>query len=355
MTDLVALEPGAPDPGPPDRGTPDPATPDPGTTDLAVHAQHLAKSYGRVMALNDVTLAVPKGSLFGLIGPNGAGKTTAMAIMASVVAPTSGRVLVLGLDPSEFPRELRKLLGYMPDALGVYEGLRVDEYLEFFAAAYRIPRAQWRGLVDGLLELVDLQVKRDALVDTLSRGMKQRLSLARALVHDPSVLILDEPASGLDPRARFELRSLLGELRAMGKTVVVSSHILAELEEMCTDVAIMADGRVLASGPPEEIRSRLQLGRTVTVHMADGPDETFVVVDDADQVALLHRLVADEQRPVLEFSATQGGLEDLFLRITEPPEPPGPGESTVPTGVPAAAAGAPADSTWAGPASPEDH
>jgi ABC-2 type transport system ATP-binding protein len=287
-------------------------------TDIAVRTMGLTKTYAGVPALTGVALTVPRGSVFGLIGPNGAGKTTAMAIIASVVAPTSGQVEVLGFDPVEHAREVRRVLGYMPDALGVYDGLRVDEYLEFFAAACRVPRSEWHDLIGGLLELVDLQAKRDAMVDTLSRGMKQRLSLARALVHDPLVLILDEPASGLDPRARFELRGLLSGLREMGKTVIVSSHILAELEEMCTDVAIMAEGRVLASGRPDDIRAQLQLGLTVTVTMAGGTVETFKVATEAEQVDLLRRLVADEHRPVLEFSASRVGLEDLFLQITEP-------------------------------------
>ena len=283
----------------------------------AVRACGVSKQYGFVTALNGLDLTIPQGSLFGLIGPNGAGKTTALAIMASVIAPSSGQMEVLGFDPVEFPRDLRRRVGFMPDALGVYEGLRVDEYLEFFAAAYQVPKAKWHDLIGGLLELVDLHAKRDAMVDSLSRGLKQRLSLARALVHDPTMLLLDEPASGLDPRARFERRSLLMELRAMGKTVVVSSHILAELEEMCTDIAIMADGRVLAFGRPGEIRDQLQLGRSVTVRLVDGTTESFVVADDRDQVALLHRLVVDEQRPILEFTASEGGLEDLFLRITD--------------------------------------
>jgi len=287
-------------------------------TDLAIRTVELGKVYDGVVALAQVNLEVPAGALFGLIGPNGAGKTTALAILASVVAPTSGHVEVLGFDPAKDPRRLRQAVGYMPDALGVYEGLQVDEYLEFFAAAYRIPRAHWRGLIDGLLELVDLQTKRDAMVNTLSRGMKQRLSLARALVHDPVVLILDEPASGLDPRARFDLRSLLLDLRTLGKTVLVSSHILSELEEMCTDIAIMGEGRLLAAGPPDAIRDKLQMGRTVVVRLQDGKELTYDVADDEEQRLLLRRLVVDEGLPVLEFSASQRGLEDLFLRITEP-------------------------------------
>jgi ABC-2 type transport system ATP-binding protein len=286
--------------------------------DIAIRTVELTKRYAGVLAIDHVTLSIPKGSLFGLIGPNGAGKTTTLAILASVVAPTSGQTEILGFDPVEFPAELRRVVGYMPDALGVYEGLRVDEYLEFFAAAYRIARSQWAGLIDGLLELVDLQDKRSAMVDSLSRGMKQRLSLARALVHDPAVLLLDEPASGLDPRARFDLRALLIELRTMGKTVVISSHILSELEEMCTDVAIMGAGKVLASGPPDELREAMRPGRSVSVRLQGGETMTYTVGDDEAQTDLLRRLIVDEKLPILEFIQAQDTLEDLFLHITEP-------------------------------------
>jgi ABC-2 type transport system ATP-binding protein len=226
-------------------------------------------------------------------------------------------VKVAGFDTGDEPRRVRAQVGYMPDVMGVYDNLRVDEYLHFFAAAYRIPRSSWASLVDGLLELVDLEVKRDAQVDSLSRGMKQRLSLARALVHDPDVLVLDEPASGLDPRARVELRDLLRELRDMGKTVVISSHILAELEEVCSEVAIMEAGRLLAVGTPRSIADTLGGGRVVRVRFADGPDETFTVTSDDEQRALLARLVADEGRHVLEFTETESGLEELFMRITK--------------------------------------
>ena len=203
----------------------------------------------------------------------------------------------------------------MPDSLGVYDNLRVTEYLEFFAAAYRVPRRQWPGLLDGLLELVGLEGKREAMVDTLSRGMKQRLGLARALVHDPEVLILDEPASGLDPRARVELRGLLAELQSMGKTIVVSSHILAELEEMCSHVAIMQSGRLVASGEARRVRQNLRSGRAVLVRLAGGEERRFTVADDDAQAALLHRLVATEGLPVVEFREA-GGLEEVFLEVT---------------------------------------
>jgi ABC-2 type transport system ATP-binding protein len=284
---------------------------------VAVRIDGLTKRYGGTYAVRDLTLEVPAGSVFGIIGPNGAGKTTTFSILATILAPTSGRAEVVGCDTTTDPRGVRRRMGYMPDVLGVYDNLRVEEYLRFFAAAYGIPRATWPGLVDGLLELVGLEVKRDAMVDSLSRGMKQRLALARALVHDPDVLILDEPASGLDPRARVELRELLGELQAMGKTVLISSHILAELEEMCSHVAIMEAGRLLAAGSPRDIGRQLQAGHAVYVRLAGGEERRYTVVDDEEQAALLRRLVVEEGLDVVEFREDGQGLEDLFLRVTE--------------------------------------
>ena len=284
---------------------------------VAVRAQQLTKRYGNLLAVNQLDLIVPRGSIFGLIGPNGAGKSTTFAMMATLLRPTSGRITVMGADPSHKPRTVRRRMGYMPDSLGVYDNLRVDEYIEFFAASYGIHRGEWPTLIDGLLELVDLSVKRTAMVNSLSRGMKQRLSLARALVHDPELLILDEPASGLDPRARVELRELLKTLNGMGKTIVISSHILAELEEMCTDIAILEAGKLLAAGPPREILERLGGSRTVRVRFATGNTESFTVADDAEQTALLRRLIVDEGRDVVEFVEESGGLEQLFMTITE--------------------------------------
>ncbi|HZA79253.1 MAG TPA: ABC transporter ATP-binding protein [Acidimicrobiales bacterium] len=286
-----------------------------GHADAAVSIRGLTKRYGDLFAVRDLTLDIPKGSVFGLIGPNGAGKTTTFAILASLLRPTAGSVAILGFDPVRQPREVRKRLGYMPDILGVYDGLRVDEYLQFFAASYRVPKGRWKPTIDALLELVDLTTKRDAMVNSLSRGMKQRLSLARALVHDPEVLVLDEPASGLDPRARVELRNLLVELREMGKTIVVSSHILAELSEMCTAVAIMEKGRLLASGTPGELRDLTGQKRQIRVRLVGGDERSFAVADDAEQAELLRRLVA-EGEPVLEFTEVGHGLEDLFMTIT---------------------------------------
>ena len=283
----------------------------------AVETSALTKRYGSVLAVNELDLVVPTGEVFGLIGPNGAGKTTTFSILASLLKSTSGRAVVAGIDVRDDPGKVRSKVGYMPDILGVYDSLQVEEYLRFFASSYRIRKAEWPALIDGLLELVDLTGKRHAMVNSLSRGMKQRLSLARSLVHDPEVLILDEPASGLDPRARVELRELLHELRSMGKTLLISSHILSELEEMCTQIGIMEAGKLLVSGPPQQILDQAQATRRVKVRFADGEVEEHTVADDAEQQALLRRLVVDGNRDVVEFAEVGGGLEDLFLRITQ--------------------------------------
>ncbi|MEM9134003.1 MAG: ABC transporter ATP-binding protein [Actinomycetota bacterium] len=281
-----------------------------------VSTRGLTKVYGRLTALDHLDLDVPKGSVFGVIGPNGAGKSTTFAILATLLRPTSGTATVCGANPTVDPKAVRRKLGYMPDVMGVYDRLRVDEYLEFHAAAYGVPRREWSGLIDGLLELVDLDVKRSAMVDGLSRGMKQRLSLARAMVHDPDVLILDEPASGLDPRARIEFRVLLTELQRLGKTILISSHILAELQQMCSDIAVLEAGRLLAAGPPEVILEQLGGGRRVTVRFLDGETAEYPVADESEQAALLRRLIT-EGRDVVEFSVGTEDLEDLFLKITE--------------------------------------
>ena len=282
---------------------------------VAVRCIGLTKRYGDLFAVRDLNLEVKRGSIFGLIGPNGAGKSTTFSILASLLAPTAGRVEVAGFDPATHAREVRRRMGYMPDVLGLYDDLKVAEYLEFFAASYGVASRDRPALIDGLLDLVDLSGKREAMVDALSRGMKQRLSLARALVHDPEVLILDEPASGLDPRARVELRGLLHELRDMGKTVVISSHILAELEEICSEVAILEAGNLLAAGSPRSIRDRLAGSRTIRVRLAGGEEQTHVVSSEEDQRSLLARLVA-EGLPVVEFAETGAGLEDLFMKVT---------------------------------------
>jgi ABC-2 type transport system ATP-binding protein len=305
MTELV-IEPIEEQPAP---------APTPGVEPI-VSVRGLTKRYGSLFAVRDLDLDVPRGATYGLIGPNGAGKTTTMAVLASLLLPTAGVVRVAGLDPASDPAGVRAKVGYMPDVLGVYDSTTVEEYLQFFAGAYRVPRRQWPGLLGGLLELVDLTTKRDAEVNSLSRGMKQRLSLARALVHDPDLLILDEPASGLDPRARIDLRTLLVTLREMGKTVLISSHILPELQEVCTDVAIIEAGRLLAAGPPRDILDRLGGGRSIVVTLASGEERRFTVADDTEQAQLLRNLVA-EGLDILEFRHDGGDLEDLFMAITK--------------------------------------
>jgi ABC-2 type transport system ATP-binding protein len=281
----------------------------------AVQIRGVSKTYGKVRALDNIDLDIPRGAVFGLIGPNGAGKTTTFAVLATLLLPTSGEVRILGEDPISDPRSVRRMLGYMPDTLGVYTDLDVDEYLRFFASSYKIPTARHDAILDGLLELVALGRWREARVDSLSRGVKQRLSLARALVHDPEILVLDEPASGLDPRARSELRGLLHQLSTMGKTIVISSHILSELQDVCTHVGIMDRGKVKAAGQTDQILSGLHISRRLQARFTDGSVEVFEVSDDSEQAELLTRLVDGGRSPV-EFTQVGDGLEELFLSIT---------------------------------------
>jgi ABC-2 type transport system ATP-binding protein len=213
-----------------------------------IHTRGLSKSFGSLHALDNLTLDIGPGEVFGFIGPNGAGKSTTMKLLACLMRPDAGTATVCGHNIADDADAIRRVLGYMPDFLGVYDDLTVDEYLQFFAAAFQIPRKQRMHTVSQVLELTDLTEKRHAMVDSLSRGMQQRLGVARVLVHDPKVLLLDEPASGLDPRARIEMRSLFLELGRMGKTLMVSSHILTELAEMCTCIGIIERGKLLYSG-----------------------------------------------------------------------------------------------------------
>jgi len=218
-----------------------------------IRTTNLHKSYGSFEALRGIDLEIKDGDVYGFIGPNGAGKTTTIRILTTLLEPTAGEAWVADLSVWENKAEVRGLIGYMPDHFGVYRDMTVTEYLHFFAAAYGIPHRERRTLVGGLLELTDLSYKADALIDSLSRGMQQRLGIARTLVHDPKVLILDEPASGLDPRARIEIREILKELQRMGKTILLSSHILSELQTVCTRVGILERGALVAQGTMEEI------------------------------------------------------------------------------------------------------
>jgi ABC-2 type transport system ATP-binding protein len=236
-----------------------------------IKTQELTKAYGDLRAINNLNLELVEGDLFGYIGPNGSGKTTTMRILATLLQPTWGEASVCGYSIYTHPKDIRRMIGYMPDFFGVYDDMKVIEYLEFFAAAYRIKGLARRKICDEVLELVDLGYKRDAFVTSLSRGMTQRLGLARVLLHDPKVLLLDEPASGLDPRARIEIRGLLKELRKMGKTIMVSSHILPELADICNKVGIIERGELLVnanvSDVMKQVRQRTLLNVRVTANL----------------------------------------------------------------------------------------
>ena len=311
----------------------------------ALRVVGLTKSYGDVVAVKDVDLEIASGEIFGLVGPNGAGKTTTLRMLATLLEPTSGEAQICGLDIRSHPNSVRRVIGYMPDTFGVYDDMRVHEYLDFFARMYVIPVERRKVIVKELLELVDLGAKRDAYVQSLSRGMQQRLCLAHALVHDPLVLLLDEPASGLDPRARAELRELLRTLSAMGKTIVISSHILPELEELCSAVAIIDRGRVLASGSMAKIQAQFQRGVVIRAKVlgdeaarvaardffADQPEIAVVDVasdgrlelalsgDEEAAAAVLYRAMTSGHK-VSSFAPVASDLEELFLQITGLPE-----------------------------------
>jgi ABC-2 type transport system ATP-binding protein len=233
-----------------------------------VSIRNLIVRYGRTEAVHGISFDIPRGAIFGFIGPNGAGKTSTIKVLATLLRPASGDVRVCGLDVRRRAADVRRKIGYMPDFFGVYDDLTSEEYLHFFAAAYHIPSAKRPTLIADVLALTDLKDKARAPVDGLSRGMKQRLGIARLLLHDPELLLLDEPANGLDPRARIEMRELLKELQTMGKTILISSHILHELAQFCSHIGILEQGRVVASGPLKEIYRTLALDRAIHVQLA---------------------------------------------------------------------------------------
>jgi ABC-2 type transport system ATP-binding protein len=239
-----------------------------------IETRDLTKMYGDLYALNRLTLKLEKGDVYGFIGPNGAGKTTTMRILATLLNPTWGEATVCGYSIYNGSKEIRRMIGYMPDFFGVYDDMKVIEYLEFFAAAYRIKGPERKQKCEQVLELVDLGYKRDALVTSLSRGMTQRLGLARVLLHEPQVLLLDEPASGLDPRARIEMRGLLKELRSMGKTILVSSHILPELADICNKIGIIERGKLLFDGDVEAAIRQVRKSQVYLVSVANGLNPT---------------------------------------------------------------------------------
>ncbi len=333
---------------------------------MIVEFESVKKRYGKVQALDGADLQVPEGAIMGLIGPNGAGKTTSMLIITALLGRDGGRVRVGGIDPERDPLAVRRHVGYMPDFFGVYEGLRVNEYLEFFAATQRIRPVARPAVVADLLALVDLEDKADADVNTLSRGMKQRLSLARALVHDPDLLVLDEPASGLDPRARVHLRELISELHRMGRTIVISSHILSELEGLCSHMAIVDEGHIMAMGEVDDVRAKLFGHRKVTLRVAGagipeaervlrGSEHVgdlevyrntieFSLDGEEDESATLVAELVAAGVGVGEWRVERAGLEELFLQLTENggrlPATPSPGSDRTANSSSAAAADA---------------
>jgi ABC-2 type transport system ATP-binding protein len=306
-----------------------------------IECRDLTKKYGDLYALDRLTLKLDKGDVFGFIGPNGAGKTTTMRILATLLNPSWGEASVCGYSIYTGAKDIRRSIGYMPDFFGVYDDMKVIEYLEFFAAAYRIKGPERRKKCDQVLDLVDLGYKRDALVTSLSRGMTQRLGLARVLLHEPQVLLLDEPASGLDPRARIEMRELIKELRGMNKTIMVSSHILPELADICNKIGIIERGKLLYNGDVDA--AVRQVRQNHVFHVSVGRDNNeaaakklltypeFESVDldtagesikvtlkdgQTDGSFIPERLIADGFK-LRGFKEEEINLEDVFMRITK--------------------------------------
>ncbi len=305
---------------------------------LIIQTINLTKRYGKLVALNNLQLNIEEGECFGYIGPNGAGKTTTIKILSTLLQPTWGEARVCGHVVGYESRKIRPLIGYVPDFFGAYEDMVVQEYLEFFASAYGITGKQRKKVVGDVLELTDLTGKIDALVDSLSRGMQQRLSVARVLLHDPKVLLLDEPASGLDPRARIEMRELLKELRNMGKTIIISSHILHELAELCTTVGIIEQGEMIFHGPIGEIIRRVKTGTKLHVRVTEQMDLAALTLEKSEGVkgveihngdllvelkehtrdySSIARLLLRNNFRIQEIREEEINLETAFMRLTK--------------------------------------
>ena len=303
-----------------------------------IQIHHLHKEYKGLTAVKNLSLSLEAGDIFGFIGPNGAGKTTTIKMLATLLKPTSGQALIDGIDVVENPEAVRGRIGYMPAFFGIYDDMRVWEYLDFFAGAYRLPKPQRPRIIDDVLDLTDLTGKKDNYVEELSTGMKQRLCLAKTLIHDPKVLLLDEPASGLDPRARIEIKELFKELKAMGKTIIISSHILPELADFCNKVGIIERGELLVSGDVSDIMAQVSGGRTLEITLLDSQARAQEVLSDAPGVravrlvdsrlhvefngdpeaqANLNKLLIDHGLRVLTFSEQETDLEDIFMKVTK--------------------------------------
>ncbi len=308
-----------------------------------IRCEQLSKRYGKNVALNQLNLQIGAGELHGFVGPNGAGKTTTMKILATLTRPTSGNAYVDGISVVENPQKARRLVGYMPDFFGVYDNLKVWEYLDMYAGCMEIGPRERRRKMDALLELTALADKREAYVDALSRGMKQRLCLARALLHDPKLLILDEPASGMDPRSRAQMREILSEVSAMEKTVLISSHILPELAQMCSHVTILERGQAKFSGSVKALEKQMHLDQALTIRFYQPPDEQMAQALEACTQKILGTKPVHEQQdvwyvpgaehrdrdgellaammalqaPVCDFHRERASLERVFLEVTQ--------------------------------------
>lgn len=300
--------------------------------------KNLNKRYGRFQAVTDLNLEVSEGEIFGFVGPNGAGKTTTMKIMCGLLKATSGEIALDGVDVIRHSKKIKEKIGYMPDFFGVYDDLKVKEYLEFYASIYNIKGSERKKITDDLLELVDLSSKREAYVDSLSRGMKQRLCLARSLVHNPRLLVLDEPASGMDPRARVEMKEILKNLKGMGKTIIISSHILPELAELCTSIGIIDKGRIVISGSVSEIMQQVYSKKVIKIKVMDRIDDAVMLLKEyhfVDKLVLgedtiqagfgggeedMSRVLSamvNRGIPVVSFAQLDGNLEDVFMKVTK--------------------------------------
>ncbi len=299
--------------------------------------EHVKKFYGRLCALDGLDLSIEDGALYGFVGPNGAGKTTAIKIMAGILCPDEGTVTIDGMEAGADNRRLKKRIGYVPDSFGVYNNLKVSEYMEFFASCYHMEGLKARKRIEKLLSYVDLSDREDFFVDALSRGMKQKLSLARALIHDPKILILDEPTSGLDPRTRFEYKQIIGELSEQGKTILISSHILSDIAELCTDIGIIDQGRIVMSGRLQEVMKLVTEQNPIVITMSARITEAIRFLKADPQVRslsirgndirinyngsqkketeLLRRMV-EAGLPVRSFSREKGSLEAIFMQLT---------------------------------------
>lgn len=303
-----------------------------------IELRGFGKDYGEFTAVENLDLKIEEGEMFGFIGPNGAGKSTSIRFLATLLRATRGDGTVNGYSVSEDPMNVRRSVGYMPDAFGVYDGMRVWEFLDFFAVAYKIGRTQRKQVIRDVLELLDLTYKRDDFVNGLSRGMKQRLCLAKTLVHDPPVLILDEPASGLDPRARVEVKALLKELRRMGKTILISSHILTELADCCTSIGIIERGKLLMHGPIDDVYRRIRGNQIVEARFGLNLDKGLSIIRSNPSVrdvqvdgskiniefdsaehnpAELLKLLINNDVEVINFGQKDPNLEDVFMMVTK--------------------------------------